>query len=169
MFFDFLWQGPTKIKNDVIIKNYVEGGLKMINLKAFISALKVTWIRKLFNKDAQWQYLITHQINIKNICNLGLKYTENLIRDIKNDFWKDVLKSHMTFIKNINNTADHSLPCNILRTPIYFNENILMGGKDIFFKKFYNKGLYLINDFFTDEGRFYTNEDLNSIYTRGVR
>ena len=136
----------------------------MINLKAFISALKVTWIRKLFNKDAQWQYLITHQINIKNICNLGLKYTENLIRDIKNDFWKDVLKSNMTFIKNINNTADHSLPCNILRTPIYFNENILMGGKDIFFKKFYNKGLYLINDFFTDEGRFYTNEDLNSIY-----
>ena len=53
MFFEFLWQGPTRIKNDVIIKDYCDGGLKMINLKAFISALKATWIRKLFNNDSQ--------------------------------------------------------------------------------------------------------------------
>ena len=46
-FYDFLWKGPAKIKQTVIVKQYIEGGLKMINIKAFINSLKATWIRRL--------------------------------------------------------------------------------------------------------------------------
>ena len=39
--FSFLWNNKTsKIKQSVIIKQYCEGGLKMINVKAFMDALK---------------------------------------------------------------------------------------------------------------------------------
>ena len=43
--FSFLWNHkPSKIKHSIIIKEYGEGGLKMLNIVAFIDALKSTWI-----------------------------------------------------------------------------------------------------------------------------
>ena len=42
IFFDFLWNGPAKIKQNVVIKQFCEGGLRMINLKAFIDSIKLT-------------------------------------------------------------------------------------------------------------------------------
>ena len=38
--YTFLWEGTSSIKYSVIWKNYLDGGLKMINTNAFISALK---------------------------------------------------------------------------------------------------------------------------------
>ena len=42
MFFEFLWEGPAKIKQAVVVKQYCEGGLRTINLKAFMSSMKIT-------------------------------------------------------------------------------------------------------------------------------
>ena len=36
--YDFLWNKNPKIKKTVMIKKYIEGGLNMINLNAFVSA-----------------------------------------------------------------------------------------------------------------------------------
>ena len=47
IFFKFLWDGKgDKIKRDVIIGNYSDGGLKMIDLYSFNKALKSTWVKK---------------------------------------------------------------------------------------------------------------------------
>ena len=51
MFFDFLWNGRSKIKQLVVVKQYCEGGFKIINLKAFAQALKITWLRRIFQKE----------------------------------------------------------------------------------------------------------------------
>ena len=40
----FLWNKKTKLKTSICVKQYSEGGLKMINIKAFIDALKLTWL-----------------------------------------------------------------------------------------------------------------------------
>ena len=50
--FNFLWSNNVKIKRNVIIKQYWEGSLKMMNLAAFIEALKITWIRRLLKSDS---------------------------------------------------------------------------------------------------------------------
>jgi hypothetical protein len=42
MFYDCIWQGNIKIKYYVIVKNYAEGGSQMINIFAFIMALKIS-------------------------------------------------------------------------------------------------------------------------------
>ena len=56
IFFDFLWNGKAKIKQPVVVKQYFEGGLKMINLMAFAQALKITWLRRILQNESKCTY-----------------------------------------------------------------------------------------------------------------
>jgi hypothetical protein len=48
MFYKFLWDGkPDKIKRNVIINNYEEGGLKLPHIESFCKVLKMSWLYKL--------------------------------------------------------------------------------------------------------------------------
>ena len=52
MFYDFLWSGRgDKIKRDVMISDYKNGGLRMIDIKSFNKALKSTWVKKYLDND----------------------------------------------------------------------------------------------------------------------
>ena len=95
MLLDFLWEKPPKIKQNVLVKDYSEGGLKMIdiNIDAFIKGLKATWIRRLIISNSKWQYIIKSNLNIKDLINFGKSYSESLIKQINNPFWSDVVKS----------------------------------------------------------------------------
>ena len=55
-----------------MIKKYIEGALNMINLNAFKSALKSTWIRRLFLNESKWREIIKIHINLKMLttCNV---------------------------------------------------------------------------------------------------
>ena len=53
LFYDFLWKGRAKIKQSVVVKQYFEGGLKMVNLFAFEQALKINWIRRMLEDDSK--------------------------------------------------------------------------------------------------------------------
>ena len=45
LLYTFLWNGKgDKIKRNVIINDYCDGGLKMIDIFSFNKSLKVTWI-----------------------------------------------------------------------------------------------------------------------------
>ena len=45
LFYKFLWNsGPDRIKRKVIIKNISCAGLRMVELKSFIKALKISWL-----------------------------------------------------------------------------------------------------------------------------
>ena len=47
MFYKFLWNsGPDRIKRKIIVKNIACAGLRMVELKSFIKALKVSWFRR---------------------------------------------------------------------------------------------------------------------------
>ena len=62
--FNFLWSINVKIKRNVFIKRYWEGGLKMVNFAAFIEALKLTWIRRLLQSILKWQDFINFLSNL---------------------------------------------------------------------------------------------------------
>ena len=55
IFYNFLWNKKVNIKRSVVVKQYCEGGLKMINIEAFSYALKATWIRRLITDNCKWQ------------------------------------------------------------------------------------------------------------------
>ena len=70
IFYDYLWNGRAKIKQTIVIKQYLEGGLKMINLKAFSQALKITW-NELYNiDDKAWENIFDAPFRITKCTKL---------------------------------------------------------------------------------------------------
>ena len=51
---DFLWDtGNTKIKMETLYKDLNEGGIKLLDLKTFDTALKMKWIKFLIEKETK--------------------------------------------------------------------------------------------------------------------
>ena len=151
IFYDFLWNGRAKIKQSVIVKQYFEGGLNMINLIAFTQALKITWLRRILQKESKWQLLIRKFVNIENVFCCGSEYTELALKTLKNYFWKDVFKALSNFQKHLNVDWDKSNP---YQTPIFCNKNLLVEGKSFCYKSWLDKGLCYIRDLMDNEGNF---------------
>ena len=99
VFFDFLWEGPAKIKQTVIVKNYIEGGLKMINLIAFLDSLKLSWLRRLLRDNGTWKILIQNKLDLNKLTTCGENYCERTVTTTSNKFWKDVLYSYLKLLK----------------------------------------------------------------------
>lgn len=92
IFFSFIWQKPIgTVKRETIIKDYFNGGLKMINLKAYINSLKVAWVRRIIQNDKLKDLLICVGINFDMLVNTGMEYLDKCGKDINNVFWKNVL------------------------------------------------------------------------------
>jgi hypothetical protein len=72
--YSFIWDDkPDKVKRDLISQDYCWGGLKMINLKAFIQGLKLTWVRRLFHSESNWVklYKYSEKIDFTELAYLG--------------------------------------------------------------------------------------------------
>ena len=52
----------------------------------------------------------------------------------------------------------------IVSSPLYFNNNICIGGSHIFYSTWYKKGLIYINDMYKENGSLYTIQELQDIY-----
>ena len=75
--FTFLWNKKTKLKTLICAKLYSAGGLKMMNIKAFIDALKLTWLRRLITYDSKWQHFIKSYIDLNKLMGCHLNYIEH--------------------------------------------------------------------------------------------
>ena len=86
LFYTFLWNsGPDRIKRKYIIKDIEKGGLRMVHIDNFITALKVTWLRKMItHPDCSWSSL--SNININRIFSMGENYAETKAKELRNPF-----------------------------------------------------------------------------------
>lgn len=149
--FNFLWSNkPSKIKKSTVIGEYEIGGLKMVNIKACIDALKATWMRRLLTTDSKWQVFIKYNIQTENITGCGTKYLEDKMIHLGNKFWADVFQSIINIDKNIIITEEE-----ILKSPLYYNSNIRIGEQHIYLKTWFKKGVRYINDLVNENGIFY--------------
>ena len=63
-FFKFLWNvGPDGIRRQVVTQAYAKGGLKMVDIAVYTSSLKLSWIRRFFQSNANWQSPMTRILN----------------------------------------------------------------------------------------------------------
>ena len=132
----------------------------MINLNAFITSLKSTWIRRLLQNDGTWSNIILENLNLNKITIYGNKYTKTIINQVKNKFWKDVLESYSKLIEmNIPQSEEEFLSC-----PIFFNNNITIDNKAIFNKNWANKSILFINDLIDNSGNIYNLQELEQKY-----
>ena len=96
VFTELFWDGPVKIKYNVVVKQYCEGGFYMFNLMAF---MKVTLMRRVNNSDYCWQSIIKSAINFNELFSFGNIYRDNLLKGIKSQFWVSYLKAYAEILK----------------------------------------------------------------------
>ena len=91
---DFLWDGkPPKIKHKALIGSYERGGLKDIDIESRIKALRLSWVKRLYD-DSEHEWKIIPKFfmekyaknlffpNLKiNIKNKLPKFYKNIIQD----------------------------------------------------------------------------------------
>ena len=59
LFFKVLWEGKgDKIKRDIMISEYEDGRLKMIDIRLFTQALKLSWVKKYLDKGNKFFFNI---------------------------------------------------------------------------------------------------------------
>ena len=64
----------------------------MVHINNFITALKVTWLRKMItHPDFSWSSL--SNMNIDRIFSMGESYAESKAKELRSPFWKDKLVS----------------------------------------------------------------------------
>ena len=143
MIFKFIWDGkPDKIKRSTIISNPMEGGLKMIDLPSFVTALKLSWVRQfLIQENSQWKNLVNGTLfNIKKFLEMGTLWHQNLKPKISNPFWHDIFSSWIEFQHKYKATSKESAAC----TPLWNNPKISTTA--IFNSNLYKNGCTYIAD-----------------------
>ena len=159
-FFIFLWDGPAKIKQNVVVKQYCEGGLRMINLKAFINSMKLTWLRRVILSNGPWQSIVNDTINLNKLLVFGSCYAIDVQNKIKNKFWIDVLRAYSDVLQLSGENTEYY----ILSSPIVYNNTITIGSKPIYIKEWDQKGVKNINDLVHENGDFLTQDEFEHTF-----
>ena len=166
IFFNFLWdKKPDKIKRETVYKDYSEGGLRMINTKIFITALKSTWVRKMITNNKKYLNFITSLYDkLYDFLKMGPEFITNNLKHIDNPFWKEVFKAYYDCCIGI--TPSNSTEIN--KVNILYNMNIKVGGSFVRNKKYLESGIYFINDILDKYGSFLTFEQFKNKYNNIV-
>ena len=149
-FFHFIWQsGTDRIKRDTLMQEYDKGGLKMINLKNYMLALKSTWIRRLIVNTSKYVSIFeTMYTKINDLINRGLEFTKRLIRNKSNIFWNDVLNSWIEICNKQNETKSEEIGS----INIWNNKDITIANNSFFYRRWYEKNIYFIKDILNEDG-----------------
>ena len=102
-----------------------EEGLGMVDIYAYVNAMKLMWIRKTLDsmqifKCKNLLYSVYPDFN--NIANFGNSYPVILMESVKNSFWKDCLDAFRSFAHNIHSSSFDEF----LTEPIFYNPYILI-------------------------------------------
>jgi hypothetical protein len=154
----FVWgKKNDKISRKVSVKRIECGGIGIPDVRKFMNALKITWLRKLKVSYHKW-------INIVNVSlgriDLFYKLGTVVDKNVKvNNFWLDVLKAYKELGTKIliENNDD------IRGEPVFCNANIFVGGEILFYRNWVEKGVYNIGHFLKDDGTFF---DLHTFRTK---
>lgn len=162
MCFNFLWKnGPDRIKRVVAMQGYESGGLRMTDISHFISALKISWIRRsiIENKDCFIIHNVMYPFYDKCLI-YGSDYIKTNLERISNPFWFDTYKA----LYNLALTYKPFYWKDFLCSPLWYNHNIKVGRKSCFIRNWFQSGVVSVNDIMDRNGNFYTLEAFRDKY-----
>ena len=158
LIFKFLWNNKReKIKRSVITGPKSKGGLGMIDLDAFITSLKLKWIKSLIEKQndkAHWQiipkYFLNRYGNNYLIFHMNLDSIRSIDTSHISDYYKNLLE---IWIKAKNNDEINLKTFDDIRKQlIWGNKFIKHNRKCIIFKNWVNSNILFINDIINKNG-----------------
>ena len=147
LFYKFIWQKSSdRIKRSILCSDYPKGGIRMVDLKHFIRASKISWIRRSLFSKSKW--LILHRLICPdiNLVFYGASFPKSYTNQLKNNFWRDVIISWNELVKKSNDGK------NIAQESLWLNNNIKIGNKSVYYRVWFSKGVRTINDLLDDFG-----------------
>ena len=81
-------------------------------------------------------------------------YQEGIDKYKKNPFWIDVFQSWIEYNEKLG--VDDEF---ILKSPIFYNKNILIGGQTIYYDKWFKIGVRFSNDLIKGKGEFFSYQE----------
>ena len=156
--FNFIWNSKIdKIKRKVITQNYTCGGLKMIDLDQYIKGLKSTWIRRILrDSHSNWKILLESCIDLEILLSVGSDYQfHDQVKQL-NNFWKEVINAYHEIQDKteLNNWQEY------MCQSLWYNKNIRIDNKPLFYRKWYNKGIKYIYDLLDEDCNFLTLDNI---------
>ena len=109
VFFSFIWGGKEdKIARKTIVNDIEDRGLKMTDIRSFAKALKISWIKKVWDVyyQADWKRLLFSDhlywndvwlLNKRSLLLLACSFVENT-------FWRNVVESWADY--NVQETVE---------------------------------------------------------------
>ena len=165
LFYSFVWNGKgDKIKRNVMINDYAEGGLRMIDIQSFSKALKATWIRKYLDTTNQGKWKLFFDLELERFgCslpftgNLNTKDTEKIFKN-SGKFIKEILLlwSEINFEGYITSKSQ------FLEQSIWHNSLIRIDEQPLFLKVWHDHGIDKVKHFKDDENNYLTLQDFQS-------
>ena len=157
----FIWNNkPDKIKRTQLCQDYLQGGLKMLKIDIYVTALKSVWIKRLLNStNSPWVKLFSSlYCGIDTFAVLGPKFCRVLKSKNSNPFWKEVLDSWM----QVSNSQKIDSLEKVLYSPIWYNSKIVP--YDLYIKDWFNKGIIYVKDILNLNGSMMTQQQLQNFY-----
>ena len=134
---DFIWEDKkTKVKHNTFITDYIDGGLKDIDIRAKIESLHLSWLKRLYDGNKHpWKKMplallkeqFTHEIFYPNVqVKLNNKFPE---------FYHQIAKSWSSFSQN------PLTPSSAKMQLVWFNKFIKINNKPV--RKLFNTQLFV--------------------------
>ena len=155
LFYKFLWDGKgDKIKRNVMINDFSEGGLKMIDIESFNKSLKSSWIKKYLDPEnsSSWKSFFDLELQSHGgkTLFLGILTRKDAccFIEVSDPFIKEILEiwCEASFTENLTSEAQ------FLSSPLWYNSHIKIGNRPVFFKDWSLKGItevkHVLNDSF---------------------
>ena len=165
-FFNFLWNDESdKIKRAVMINDYPNGGLKMIDVVSFNKSLKASWITKYLDSEnsSKWKTIFNLELgkyggNAFFKGNLNKKDIDKL--SIDDPFAKEIIEIWSdTFFEGKIVSKDH-----LLSLPLWQNSLIRINNTPVLYTDWLLKGITQVKHLMDDSHNFMSLESFQNKY-----
>ena len=149
LFFQFLWDNKNdKIKRTLTYQNYDNGGLKMVNVKAYLSALKITWLKRILSSDGKITKILYDLCpSVRVIKDRGGEFANCLMHKMPNSYWFDVFKHYKKMVDSCTPRTIEEL----LDECIHYNRNICIANKVFYNKNWIDNGIIYVGQLFAKD------------------
>jgi hypothetical protein len=160
----FVWDNkPNKIKQDTLIADYNQGGLKMLDIPSFLKAQKVMWVKRLLTPDkASWKALPS--LYLESQLGLDIFKCRAICTDKPVGFPGFYWQGLQAWVETKELIKMELTPYNIRKECLWLNKEIKTKKKVLFWNDWHESGINIIHDILNKEGSFLTVKEIDQKY-----
>ncbi len=141
---NYIWNRKRpKIKRNILVGKKDQGGLKLVDIEKKDMSLKIQWVRRIIDSDSissKLAYYFLPKIgHLLWQCNLKPQDVDLFL--CTNNFWRDVMLAWCSANFECLRTREK-----ILNGVIWYNSEIRIRDKPIFYKRCYEAGMIYVKD-----------------------